>query len=113
MDYCTCNLIDLIINIMIIHGSGLFRVWTFGRPMLFGLSIKSIIEQLLMLLMMIMIIFGMHLRCLLVQMKGSKVQTLGARAVAGAWCMASWLVAWAIIIIMPWVKLLIRMRTAN
>ena len=32
-------------------------------------------------------------------MKGTKVQTLGARAVAGAWCMAR-LVAWAIIIIM-------------
>ena len=26
-------------------------------------------------------------------MKGTKVQTLGARAVAGAWCI--WLVAWA------------------
>ena len=24
-------------------------------------------------------------------MKGTKVQTLGARAVAGAWCMAGWL----------------------
>ena len=23
-------------------------------------------------------------------MKGTKVQTLGARAVAGAWCMAGW-----------------------
>ena len=33
-------------------------------------------------------------------MKGTKVQTLGARAVAGAWCMGIWLVAWAIIIIM-------------
>ena len=34
-------------------------------------------------------------------MKGTKVQTLGVRAVAGAWCMAgAWLVAWAIIIIM-------------
>ena len=29
-------------------------------------------------------------------MKGTKVQTLGARAVAGAWCI--WLIAWAIII---------------
>ena len=33
-------------------------------------------------------------------MKGTKVQTLGVRAVAGAWCMAGQLVAWAIIIIM-------------
>ena len=32
-----------------------------------------------------------------VQMKGTKVQTLGARAVAGAWCMAGCLL-W------PWVQ---------
>ena len=38
-------------------------------------------------------------------MKGTKVQTLGARAVAGAW-----LVAWAIIIIIA--MLLIRMPPA-
>ena len=54
-------------------------------------------------------------------MKGTKVQTLGARAVAGAWCMHGWLlvavtggIAWGAeregkIIIMaqfgPWVQL--------
>ena len=27
------------------------------------------------------------------KMKGTKVQTLGACAVAGAWCMAGWLIA--------------------
>ena len=59
----------------------------------------------------------------------SKVQTLGARAVAGAWCMVyksrvatpsgcgyarlgAWLVAWAIIIIMA-MGAIINMRTAN
>ena len=32
-------------------------------------------------------------------MKGTKVQTLGASAVAGAWCMHGWLIGnWAIII---------------
>ena len=40
-------------------------------------------------------------------MKGTKVQTLGARAVAGAW-----LVAWAIIIIMA-MGAIIRMRCAE
>ena len=48
-------------------------------------------------------------------MKGTKVQTLGASAVAGAWCMHGWLIGnWAIIIMtVAWVQLLIRMRTAN
>ena len=27
-------------------------------------------------------------------MKGTKVQTLGERSVAGAWCMAGWLIAY-------------------
>ena len=32
-------------------------------------------------------------------MKGTKVQTFGASAVAGAWCMHSWFIGnWAIII---------------
>ena len=31
-------------------------------------------------------------------MKGTKVQTLGASAVAGAWTVHGWLVDWAIII---------------
>ena len=34
---------------------------------------------------------GLHNNVLLGQMKGTKVQTLGACAVAGAWCMAGWL----------------------
>ena len=44
-----------------------------------------------------------------ISMKGTKVQALGARAVAGAWCMAVCLGYYG----RPWVQLLIRMRTAN
>ena len=42
-------------------------------------------------------------------MKGTKVQTLGARAVSGA-CMAGWLIGFIIIMT---VVAIIRMRTAN
>ena len=37
--------------------------------------------------------FSINLCLLLVIMKGTKVQTFGARAVAGAWCMAGRLIA--------------------
>ena len=48
---------------------------------------------------------------LTIAMKGTKVQTLGARAVAGAWCMHGWLLGPELL--WPWVQLLIRIRTAN
>ena len=45
-------------------------------------------------------------------MKGTTVQTFGARAVAGAWCMAGCL-GHNYYYGRPWVQLVIRMRTAN